>query len=316
MLEAIRTSRLWDPGERVLVAVSGGLDSTVLLELLHALARAHGGRLEVASVDHGLRPEAVQEVAAVGRHASALGLPFHALTVEVQPGPDLQARARLARRAALRSVGTPVIALAHHRDDQAETVLYRLLRGSGALGLRSMAARSGPWVRPLLREPRDVLEAWARVAGLRWADDPTNATSLRGRMRRLLPEIDALHGGAAAALCRSARLLARDDDLLDLLAREAWTAVFDGQGLALDAWRRLHPALRLRVLRRIAEPCPGQVCAAHLEAALDWDAPAGGALPLPRGWAIASDGERLVVRPAGGLGASRAPPSGAGGAAI
>ncbi|RME28565.1 MAG: RNHCP domain-containing protein, partial [Deltaproteobacteria bacterium] len=132
VVEAIRTRGLWAPSARVLVAVSGGLDSTVLLEVLWRTQAAHGGRLEVCAVDHGLRPESAQEVADVLRRCETMGLPGVGVRVDVAPGPNLAARARTARRAALLARGADRIATAHHLDDQAETVLQRLMAGSGA----------------------------------------------------------------------------------------------------------------------------------------------------------------------------------------
>lgn len=115
-LEAVRRQGLWQPGDRVLVAVSGGLDSTVLLELLWRTQEGHGGRLEVMSLDHGLRPEASQEVATVARHCAMLGVPFHTRRLMIPPGGDLARRARAARQAALLSMGADRIATAHHQD--------------------------------------------------------------------------------------------------------------------------------------------------------------------------------------------------------
>ncbi len=288
VLEAIRRGALWRPDEDVLVAVSGGLDSTVLLELLVELSAAHKGRLRVASVDHGLRPEAAAEVAQVGRRARALGLPFDALRVNVPAGNDLSARARAARWDALRSLGVPVIATAHHADDQAETVLQHLLRGSGARGLRGMQARDGDRVRPLLGEPRGVLEAWARSRGLDWVEDPSNPTSERGRIREVMPTLSSLRGGASASLARSARLLARDDAFLDDVTAQRWEA-FSVQGaLPWDRWAAEHPAIQLRLLLRLTDAIPYgvEVRADQLEALLGSTPQGGARFGLSAGWSI------------------------------
>ena len=145
VLESIRRHRLWEPGDRVLLAVSGGVDSMVLLHVVHQMRDAHGGALSVASIDHGLRPESAFEVEQVGRATAALGLPFQPFTLNLEAGSNLQARARDARQAALVSLGTDRIATGHHLDDQAETVLFHLLRGSGARGLQGMQACRAPW---------------------------------------------------------------------------------------------------------------------------------------------------------------------------
>jgi tRNA(Ile)-lysidine synthase len=289
VLEAVRTHGLWSPGQTVLLAVSGGLDSVALMHLLHRTAGAHGGRLSVASVDHGLRPEAAGEVAAVGRQAAELGLAFRPLAVELTTGANLAERARDARRAVLAGLDTDCIATGHHRDDQAETVLLHLLRGAGTQGLRGMSWWRGPWVRPLLAVPRAELLAWAEAEGLEWVEDPSNPSSLRGRLRAIMPALDALHGGSSASLGRAARLLAREDDLISQLAGLAWREVvvegLDGRtGLSWAGLRAQHPALQLRLLRRLVEGGPTQARADQLEAVLLWKGE--GEVGLSQGWSL------------------------------
>ncbi len=289
VLEAVRRERLWAPGDVVTVAVSGGLDSVVLLDVLASTAAAHGARLRVVSIDHGLRPEAPDEVRRVGALAAARDLPFRGVRLDVPRGADLAARLRRARRAALLADGADRIATAHHRDDQAETVLHHLLRGGGLDGLRGMRWRDGAWVRPLLGEPRDALRAYAEAGALTWTEDPSNPGSLRGRMRAVMPALDALHGGAAGALARSARLLARDAALIDHLADEAWRRCAVAGGLDAAGVRREPPALQARLLRRLLADGPGVLRADHIEAALRW-------LPRPQGRLGLPAGRGLVVR--------------------
>jgi tRNA(Ile)-lysidine synthetase-like protein len=295
VLEVIKRERLWDAGDPIVVAVSGGLDSTVLLELLVELQDAHRGVLSVVSFDHGLRPAATHEVAVVGRIARAHGLDFRAVRLDLSPGPNLHDRARAARRAAL--ADAPIIALGQHEDDQAETVLGNLLRGAGTTGLGGMLVKDPPFVRPLLFERRDVLEAWARTEGLSWVEDPSNADSRRGRMRELWPALDDLQGDARGALARAARLLARDDAFLVAATDEAWSRWERECGLAWEAVRTEHPALALRLLRRLAGDVP--VSAVQLEAALLWEPKEGGALPLSEGWSLVYSGGVLRLRAPG-----------------
>jgi tRNA(Ile)-lysidine synthase len=131
--------------ESLLVACSGGPDSQALLHVLAALRQEHGCRLLAASVDHGLRADAECDVAVAGRLAAALELPFVALRVEVERGPSRQAQARVARYRALlacaREQGAQAVAVGHTLDDQAETVLARLLRGTGIEGLAAIDPR-------------------------------------------------------------------------------------------------------------------------------------------------------------------------------
>ncbi|TPE58459.1 tRNA lysidine(34) synthetase TilS [Sandaracinobacter neustonicus] len=166
-------------GANLAIAVSGGPDSLALMALA---ADSFGPRAHVLSVDHGLRGEAAGECAMVATLAAGLGLPHATLTVSVASGGDLQARARTARYAALagwcraRQIG--VLMTAHHADDQAETLLLRLARGSGLSGLAAIRARSErdavTLIRPLLGWRRADLAALVAARGWTPADDPSN----------------------------------------------------------------------------------------------------------------------------------------------
>lgn len=174
------------------VAVSGGGDSTALLLLLADWAKRTGTSLLVASVDHGLRPEARDEIAAVDRLCADLGVSHFVLRWADWDGlGNLQDKARQARHrlladwAAAHGVGT--IALGHTRDDQAETVLMRLLRGSGVDGLSGMAQISHrseiTWIRPLLHHSREDLRGFLRDLGVGWSDDPSNENDAFDRIK-------------------------------------------------------------------------------------------------------------------------------------
>ncbi len=220
---AERLEYLWPSDERngpLGLAVSGGPDSFALLLLAQA---AMPGQIAVASVDHGLRPEAAQEVALVERVCAALNVPFTAIKVTLARG-NLQAKARLARYEALEQWAADndlgAIATAHHADDQAETLLMRLARGSGLSGLAGVRARSfigeneTVLLRPLLDWRKDELEALVEDAGIEPARDPSNSNNAfdRVRVRAHLAEHDATLPADALAL--SAEHLA-----------EAWRAI-------------------------------------------------------------------------------------------
>ncbi len=192
-------------------AVSGGADFLALL----VLATEAGCKPTAYHVDHGLRPGSASEVEIVERAAFALGAEVVSLRVDLAPGPNLEARARAARFAVLPGG----VATGHTADDQAETVLINLLRGSSTAGLAGMAAG----VRhPILGLRRSETRAVCREAGLEWFEDPSNSEvgPLRNRVRqRLLPDLNELSGrDLVPILCRQADLLGDDEALLDELS--------------------------------------------------------------------------------------------------
>lgn len=220
----------------VLIAVSGGPDSTVLafLAAQWRAARADGPRLFVATVDHALRPGSAAEAEGVGRLCASLGLPHRILTWQGEkPTAGVQAAARSARyallAAAARAEGATAIAVAHTLDDQAETVLFRLARGSGVRGLAAMRAvsrREGlVLLRPLLEVPKARLEATAAAAGLSFVRDPSNTDPrfARARLRRLAPLL-AEEGLDAARLGAVARRMARLDAAAEAATDDAFAA--------------------------------------------------------------------------------------------
>jgi tRNA(Ile)-lysidine synthase len=182
VLRTIREQGLLAKGERVLVAVSGGPDSTALLHGLHALAARLGITLAAASVDHGLRPEAAGEAREVKRRCQTLGVACAVLRVDVRrarrPHVSVQEAARYARLAALERaaarLGCSKIALGHTADDQAETVLFRIVRGTGIAGLAGIPYQRGAFVRPLLDVRRAQILAYLAKRKLPFFSDPSN----------------------------------------------------------------------------------------------------------------------------------------------
>lgn len=216
----------------VVLAVSGGPDSVALMRLAADWAKTGSAPpFFVATVDHGLRPESAKEAHEVGVWARALGLP-HKTLVWAGPKPKtrLQERAREARYALLcdyaKEIGADFLVTAHHADDQAETILFRLLRGSGIAGLAGMprVARRGALtlVRPLLDYPKDALIALCDERGQTFFRDPSNEDVIfaRARLRQLLPRL-AQEGLDRDALLRLGRRAARVDLALDSYAEKA-----------------------------------------------------------------------------------------------
>lgn len=175
---AARFSALTAGGGRCLVAVSGGPDSLALLDLLHLGREQHGRELIVGHVDHGIAEWSPAVAAAVERAAEERELRAMSRCLSLAAATG-ETRARTARRAALQEIASAVdaswIILAHHADDQVETVLLRLLRGSGPAGLAAMAERTGVWLRPLLRVPRVRLADHLAERGLSGWQDPSNS---------------------------------------------------------------------------------------------------------------------------------------------
>ncbi len=324
VLAYIRQHHLIACGETVVVAVSGGADSLCLLHVLLALRPTLQGALHVAHLDHALRPAAGADAAFVAAHAAALGVPCTVERRDVaalarERRLSLETAAREARYAFLRQVaaqiGTAAIATGHTRDDQAETVLLHLARGSGLHGLRGMQPRRGDVIRPLLDVERAATVAYCAALGLQPREDETNYTQgpTRNRLRhQVLPILDQLYPAASANIARAARLLAADHDLLERLARRAlddavtsWAAA--RVAFSLDRWRASEPALRPHMLRLLLEHLRGSAAGfeeQHIAALLDaLDAPQPPArLTLPHGLALTCQGgEAMLGEPAAPL---------------
>jgi len=217
---AIREHDLAPRGARVLVAVSGGPDSMALLHVLALLRGKLAFGLFAHGVDHGLRPEAARELDRAEGFARTLEVPFARTTVEVAPGGNLQARARAARWEALRAAasraGADRIATGHHADDRAETVLLRLLRGTGPHGLAVMPPSDGDRIRPFFRARRADVEAHIARHRIPHVIDPSNRDPrfLRARVRaELLPLLMQLSPKIVEHLCDLADGMARARDL-------------------------------------------------------------------------------------------------------
>ncbi len=286
VLEAVRATLaalgLTEPGSSpepaspvAIVAFSGGLDSSVLL---HALAACVApARLHAVHVHHGLQAVARDWPAHCAEVARALGVGFTCRHLTTRParGESLEAWARHARYAALsdeaRGLDCDVVFTAHHADDQAETVLLRLARGAGMLGLGAMAMQQPMLglrlIRPLLAVPRDDLLAYAQAASLSWVEDPSNVHTDRARNQiraAVLPALQAAVPGARENLVRAAELAREAQAVLAELAhadlRVAQTLAADrlaGEGGALAALLSradVAPVLHRAALRELSPP--------------------------------------------------------------
>ena len=249
------------------LAVSGGSDSTALMHLAAIWARDRGVLLHVTTVDHGLRQGTAAEAAQVATQAAKLGLPHVTLPARLQPGPNVQARARAARYALLADwaldAGLDAVLLGHTRDDQAETFLLRLARGSGLAGLSGMADRRETegvaFLRPLLPFSRANLRGWLEDNQVGWSDDPTNddPAHARVRARAALATLADLGIGADAIAATMTRLADADAVIEALVGARASMIVRQTD----DGTLRLEPG--------IADE-PGEVRHRILGAAFRW----------------------------------------------
>ena len=252
-----------DPGWRgakICVALSGGLDSTVLLHVMAALAAGTRANLRAIHVDHGLQAASPAWADACAAACHAASVPLEILTLRLAPsrGASVEAAAREARYAAL----APLVSdgewllTAHHRDDQLETVLIQLLRGSGVAGLAAMPARvafgRGSHARPLLDFDRAELAAYAGVHGLAWIDDPMNLDARfdRGWLRsHVLPAVRERWPSASATVARSASHLAEASRLLLEIAQADAAGIVDDGRLSLEGLARLSRDRQVNLVR-------------------------------------------------------------------
>lgn len=311
--------RLVKPGERVLVALSGGPDSVALLHLLRALSSDLCFTLAAAHLDHGIRPESGRDADFVRGLCDGAGI---SLTVSRADVPALvrerkrgvEEVAREVRREFLRQTAAAgrcsVIALGHHRGDQAETVIHRLLRGSGLSGLAAMQLQSGPFIRPLLPFGREGILGFLAAEGIAFVEDASNRDTryTRNRIRRdLFPLLETFNPRVEEHLARLSARIGQEEDFWrrEEESRLAALASFEkGEGeLDRKGLTALHPALRIRVLRRALQEVRGGLYGvssrhlASLDALVVGDRPQGD-LHLPHAWAGVRYGRLLLRRAA------------------
>lgn len=290
MRATLKERELFPASGAVLVACSGGPDSQALLHVLKALEPSHGCALIAAGVDHGLRAEAARELDLAEQLANGLGLPFVRLRVTVAPGSSLQAEARRARYEALlacaRERGATRVAVGHSLDDQAETVLARLVRGTGIEGLSAIAPRRADGVvRPLIDAERALVHRYVAEAGIAVASDPSNEDPrfLRVRIRRqLLPLLARENPRATQLLAHLADDAREGGEALSALADSLLSQARSGS-VDLDVLRGAKGPVRRRALRRWAEQATGATLQRDHILALERMLAVGGEVRLPGG---------------------------------
>lgn len=313
---------------RLLVAVSGGLDSRVLLELLLQVAPELGLELVVGHVNHQLRGASSRaDECFVSELARREKLPFGCRRVEPETlrenrssrlRPTLEEAARVLRREALLGIadelGARWIATAHHQGDQAETVLLRILRGTGPDGLAAMAvvSRDGRWIRPLLDIDPARFESFVKERGLDWREDESNQdrSFARNRLRLdWLPGLaESFNPQLLRSLCNLAETQTRDVEWIELLVDDAARGRIDIEEhavqLALDDWELLPEALARRLVRRALRSAglDRDITRVHLSRVLDFlrrgrSVGRDKILELPRGLTLHRGDRTFVLEP-------------------
>ena len=303
-----------DPGDRVVVACSGGVDSMVLLHLLRFPLRGLVAGVEAAHFDHRMRPKSAEEGIWLRGVTRAWGVPL--LQGRASRVPEGEAEARRLRYEFLERAREDAkarwVLTAHHADDQVETVLFRILRGTGIHGLRGIPRVRSPGVlRPLLSFSRARVEAWAREARVPFREDPTNRLRdfRRNRIRLdLVPLLDEIHPGARQAILRLARNAARNEAALEALVEPVARTVTPDRGegyLEVDRQALLELPLPVRraVLRSLAREVGRPLSEAGTTVALDFttSAASGGRVSLPGSVVLSREfGTFRLGRAAGG----------------
>ena len=312
-------------GSRMLVAVSGGPDSLALVHALGALRRKLDLRLFAAHLDHGLRSEAsAADVEFVRSTMNDLSIPLTVARADVPSyreahGLSLEEAARQVRYRFLAhasdDVAADVVAIGHTLDDQAETVLMHLIRGSGLTGLRSMSTLSETWIggrrmkvfRPLIKLTKSDTLAYCAAIGLSPRIDESNMSTkmTRNRVRLdLIPHLESFNPAVAAALARLAESTSHDIDFIhqevDRATPEVITKVPSGVVLEKQAFARLHPSIKRYLLRRAIEMTAGtsiDIQFTHLEEIVGlMEGPAGKRTYLPGQLVLEIDYERAYLR--------------------
>lgn len=279
VLATILRRRMLTGGETVLVAVSGGPDSSCLLDVLARLQDKLDLEIAVAHVDHGLSSDSEQVAATVAREAATLGYDVHVARARDLQGANLQARARDFRyeffATIAADIGASKIATGHTLDDRVETTLARLLHAAGPAGLAGIPPSEGPRIRPLIDLRRATVRAYCQEVGIEFYDDPANADERFERVRirnHLVGEIEDRWGdGAVRAIATSSERSLEDavalTSLGSRLAADLIRSVEDGSRIDLEPLLAIPRALR----RRVLEAAVGRVRdrSGGIDAALD-----------------------------------------------
>ena len=302
--------------ERLLVAVSGGVDSVVLLSVLNRVAKALNVFLHVAHLDHQIRPESADDAAFVRNLCLQWNVPCHTASHDVpvlaaQSKLSLEMAGRQARREFLQRIAGQVnadyIVLAHHRDDQAETFMLRLVRGSGQSGLASMHIHQGVWWRPWLNCSREQIVEFAHQHKLSWVEDKSNndPAFLRNRLRtQIIPKLRDINPRFDSRIADLTQQIQLEENYWQEQVSQRFNDLIvsqnDGLRMSRTVLLSIHPALRMRMLREALRQIRSdlqRIEAVHLQAieGLLTSRRSQGQLDLPECW-VARRYEELWFR--------------------
>ncbi len=290
-LDTVKREKLIPKGSAVTAAVSGGADSIAMLHLLHRFAPARDWRLQVLHIDHGIRGDSGDDAEFVSETCQNLLIPCRIEKPEAGSGGSVESRWSLVRHR-LYSQSNSIVAVAHTRSDRAETLLMRLVEGSGLRGLGGMDYRGrGPVVRPMLDIHRELVRTFLHENGLTWREDSTNLldSAARNRIRLLvMPVLEQCFPGAVDGLSRSAAVLSLWRDLQEYLTEGAQNSITRSE------YMKLPDALRLAFLWSLAgKPRSG---ASELRKTDTWLLSGGsGEHLLPGGMKLLADAVYLSV---------------------
>ena len=310
--DTIKRYNLISKGDKVLVAVSGGADSLTLLYLLRSLATPLGFKLEIAHLDHMLRKGSIKDAEFVRSLAVKLGIPVFIGKIDVKKSGTKGSPEEIARNTRLdflfkvaKEVKADKIALAHNLDDQAETVLMRILRGTGLYGLCGILPKRKIYgfevIRPLIRIQRQEIESYLKKRKIKWRIDPSNRQDIyfRNKIRnKLIPLLEKCYNpNIKDALSNMAEGIAFDYDYLN---RAALRVVKGKRGrVNLAAFLKMHPAMQRLVLRLSISKLQGstrRISSQHIKEIEDLitNRPINSIVDLPKGISAAKKAKSLI----------------------
>jgi len=298
-ISSVRGRELLPRGSRIAVAVSGGADSVAMLLLMTRYASHMEWRLSVLHIDHHVRPASSSDAEFVRRLALMKDLPFELRDLQPDAADHSEGGLSAARAAIYSEVGNgSLVAVGHTADDRAETLLMRLLSGSGLRGLGGMNySGKGSVRRPVLDMSRQALREWLRSIGQEWVEDPTNESDahLRNRIRKsVLPVLIEVDGGGVQGIARAAENLSMWRDAADWIIDRTVDSSFPGNVCSIEEYCLLPEAVRLGVLWSLCgRPRGGR---SELEKADRWLLlRSRGSHQLAGGYKVTSDGSELEI---------------------